>query len=100
MVDAGNRVVFDKDSNGKCISCLESKSTKVRTAIHERSGTYQFDIKVPRGRGGGVEQAGERLCLARIRNDASCDAVVTCVTTHRVYYEWNRVAACGLTQIV
>ena len=43
MVDSGNRVVFDKDANGKCISYLECKATKVRTAIHERNGTYKFD---------------------------------------------------------
>ena len=56
MVDYGNRVVFDRDANGKCISYLECKATKVRTAIQERNGTYQFDIKVPKGKGGGVEE--------------------------------------------
>ena len=48
MVDAGNRIVLDKGSDGKCISYLECKAAKIRTAIHERNGTYQFDIKVPR----------------------------------------------------
>ena len=56
MVDAGNRVVFDKDANGKCISYLEYKAAKIRTAIHERNGTYQFDIKAPQGRGAEVEE--------------------------------------------
>ena len=56
MVKAGNRVVFDEDANGNCISFLESKATKVKTAIRERNGTYQFDIKVPKGKGGGVEE--------------------------------------------
>ena len=56
MVDSGNRVVFDKDANGKCISYLECKATQIKTAIRERNGTYQFDIKVPKGRGGGVEE--------------------------------------------
>ena len=56
IVDAGNRVVFDEDSNGNYNSFLECKATKVKTAIRERNGTYQFDIKVPKGRGGGVEE--------------------------------------------
>ena len=55
-MDAGNRVVFDMDDNGKSISYLEYKATKVKTAIHERNGTYQFDIRVPKGKGGGVEE--------------------------------------------
>ena len=56
MVHHGNRVVFDVDSNGRSISYLESKSTGMKTAIHERNGTFQFDIKVPRRKGGGVEE--------------------------------------------
>ena len=56
MVDAGNRIVLDKDSEGKCVSYLECKATGVRTAIYECNGTFKFDIKVPKGRGGGVEE--------------------------------------------
>ena len=56
MVRAKNRVVFDEDDNGNCISFLECKATKIRTAIKERNGTYQFDIRVPKGKGGGVEE--------------------------------------------
>ena len=56
MVDNGNRVVFDKDANGRCISYLECKATRVKTAFRETSGTYKFDIKVPKGKGGGVEE--------------------------------------------
>ena len=56
MVDHCNPVVFDKGSSGKCISYLECKATGVETATHERNGTFQFDIKVPKGRGGGVEE--------------------------------------------
>ena len=56
MVKSGNRVVFDEDANGRCISYLESKATRVKTAIHDRNGTYQFDIKVPKSKGGGVEE--------------------------------------------
>ena len=56
MVKSGNRVVFDEDANGNCISFLECKATNVKTAIKERNGTYQFDIRVPKGKGGGVEE--------------------------------------------
>ena len=55
MVDAGNRIVLDKDAEGKCISYLECKTTGVRTSIYGCNGTFKFDIKVPKGRGGGVE---------------------------------------------
>ena len=56
MVNHGNRAVFDKDPNGRSISYLECKATGVKTAIHERSGTFQFDIKGPKGKGGVVEE--------------------------------------------
>ena len=56
MVHHGNRVVFDVDSNGRSISYLECKANGTRTAIHERNGTFQFDIRVPKGKGGGVEE--------------------------------------------
>ena len=60
MVHSGNRVVFDVDPNGHSISYLECKATGVKTAIHERCGTFQFDIKVPKGKGGGVEEVTGR----------------------------------------
>ena len=56
-VDAGDWIVVDKDVNGRCISHLECKSTGVKTAIYESNGAFRFDIKVPNGRGGGVEVA-------------------------------------------
>ena len=56
MVKSGNRFVFDEDANGNCISFLECKATQVKTAIREHNGTYKFNIKVPKGRGGGVEE--------------------------------------------
>ena len=56
MVKSGNLVVFDEDANGNCLSFLECKATKVKTAIKERNGTYQFDIRVPKGKGGGAEE--------------------------------------------
>eukprot|EP00959_Pyramimonas_sp_CCMP1952_P461238 9481258-Pyramimonas_sp.AAC.3 len=51
MVNAGNRVVFDQNSNGKSISHVEHKATGKRTAIYERNGTFQFNIVVPKGPG-------------------------------------------------
>ena len=56
MVKSGNRVVFDEDDNGNCISFLECKATQVKTAIREHNGTYKFNIRVPKGKGGGVEE--------------------------------------------
>ena len=56
MVHHGNRVVFDLDANGRSISYLESKPYGTKTAIHERNGTSQFDIRVPKGKGGGLEE--------------------------------------------
>ena len=56
MVHQGNRVVFDVDANGRSISYIECKANGIRTAIQERNGTFQFDIRVPKGKGGGVEE--------------------------------------------
>ena len=49
MVDSGNRAAFDKDGEGRCINYLECKAAGVKTAIHDRNGTYQLDINVPKG---------------------------------------------------
>ena len=37
-------------------SYVEYKPTGQKTAIYERNGTFQFSIKVPRGKGGAVEE--------------------------------------------
>ena len=50
MVNVGNRVIFDKDSNGKCCSYIEHKPTGHKTSIHERNGKFQFDLKIPKGK--------------------------------------------------
>ena len=50
VVNVGNRVVFDKDSNGKCCSYVEHKPTGHKTNIHERNGKFQFDLKIPKGK--------------------------------------------------
>ena len=50
MVTAGTGVVFDRDEHGNSLSYLEHKATGRKTVIYDRSGNYQFDIAVPRGR--------------------------------------------------
>ena len=51
MVNVGNRVVFDKGPDGKSCSYVEHKPTGHKTAIHERDGKFQFDLKIPKGKG-------------------------------------------------
>ena len=51
MMNAGNRVVFDQDSTGRCCSYLEPKATDKRTAIHDNNGNFQFTIRIPKGQG-------------------------------------------------
>ena len=43
MVDAGNRVVFDRGN-----SYIQHKGTGMTTKIEERGGAYVFDMWVPR----------------------------------------------------
>ena len=51
MVEAGNRVVLDRDSEGRPCSYVLHKATGHKTNIYERNGTFQFDLKVPKGSG-------------------------------------------------
>ena len=51
MVESGNRVTFDRDDKGKPCSYVEHKASGKKTRIHERNGTFQFDIRVPKGDG-------------------------------------------------
>ena len=71
MVRAGNKVVFDQDSSGKCCSYLEHKSTGKRTAIHENNGNFEFIIKVPKGEGSVDKVENVR---AIIKNEAGTDS--------------------------
>ena len=59
MVESGNRVTFDRDSNGKPCSYVEHKASGKRTAIPERNGAFQFDIRVPKGDGVDVAKIHE-----------------------------------------
>eukprot|EP00959_Pyramimonas_sp_CCMP1952_P185533 3879288-Pyramimonas_sp.AAC.1 len=49
MVNAGNRVVFDKDLSGRSLSHIMNKAAGKCTTIHEKNGTFQFNIMVPKG---------------------------------------------------
>ena len=51
MVNVGNRAVFDKGSDGKCCSYVEHKASGHKTHIYERNGKFQFDLKIPKGKG-------------------------------------------------
>ena len=59
MVESGNRVTFDRDDNGKPCSYVEHKASGKRTDIHERNGTFQFDIRVPKGNGMDITKVQE-----------------------------------------
>ena len=50
MVESGNRVVLDRDSNGRDCSYIEHKSTGRKTAVKEVNGAFQFQVVVPRNR--------------------------------------------------
>ena len=52
MVEAGNRVVLDRDSNGRDCSYIEHKSTGRKTTVREVNGAFQFQVVVPRNREG------------------------------------------------
>ena len=56
MVKSKNRIVFDEDEQGRSCGYVECKPTGQKTVIHERNGTFQFNIQVPKGKGGGVEE--------------------------------------------
>ena len=49
MVEAGNRAVLDRDNEGRPCSYVLHKASGHKTAIHERNGTFQFDLKIPKG---------------------------------------------------
>ena len=49
FLDTGNPVVLGRDEQGRSCSYLEHKATGHRTAVKEKGGTFQFNIRVPRG---------------------------------------------------
>ena len=48
MVEAGNRVVLDRDSYGRGCSYIEHRSTGRKTAVKEVNGAFQFQVVAPR----------------------------------------------------
>ena len=56
MLKSKNRIVFDEGEQGRSCSYGEYKPTGQNTVIHERNGTFQVNIQVPEGKGGGVEE--------------------------------------------
>ena len=49
FLDTGNRIVLDRDESGKPCSYMEHKATGHRTAVKEKRGMFQFEIRVPKG---------------------------------------------------
>ena len=55
--ETGNRIVLGRDDQGRSCSYLERKASGQKTVIHERNGAFQLDIRIPRGKGRGVQEA-------------------------------------------
>ena len=49
FLDTGNRIVLDRDEAGNPCSYMEHKATGHRTAVKEKRGMFQFEIRVPKG---------------------------------------------------
>ena len=60
MVEAGNRIVLDRDAQGRSCSYIEHKSTGQKTAVHEKNGAFQLNIIIPKGKGEEVSAVQER----------------------------------------
>ena len=58
VLDTGNRIVLDRDEQGRSCSYLEHNASGHRTVVKEVRGTFQFDIRVPRGTTNESEDTG------------------------------------------
>ena len=58
FLDTGNRIVLDRDASGKPCSYMEHKATGHRTVVNEVRGTFQFNIRVPKGTSSEREATG------------------------------------------
>ena len=67
FLDTGNRIVLDRDETGKPCSYMEHKASGHRTVVKERRGTFQFDIRVPKG----VSTESEKSGVGEVRDRAS-----------------------------
>lgn len=56
MGEAKNRIAFDMDKQGRYCGYVECEPTGQTTSIYEKNGTFQFNIQVPKGNGGGVPE--------------------------------------------
>ena len=54
FLDTGNRVVLDRDEQGRSCSYLDHKATGHRTAVSEKGGTFQFNVRIPKGNASAV----------------------------------------------
>ena len=61
ILESGNRVTFDRDDDGKPCSFIEHEATGKRTSIHERNGSFQVDVRVPKGNGADVTKTPETV---------------------------------------
>ena len=59
MLEAGSRVVLDRDPNGRDCSYIERKASGRRAAVHERSGSFQFNVTAPKPEGEEVSRTAE-----------------------------------------
>ena len=60
MLETGNRIVLDRDEQGRSCSYIEHKSSGQKTAVHEKNGAFQFNIIIPKGKGEEVSSVQER----------------------------------------
>ena len=49
MLDAGNKVVFERGN-----SYIMDKTGRIKTAIHERTGAFVFDLWMPKAKEGSI----------------------------------------------
>ena len=64
MLDAGNKVVFEKDN-----SYISDKSGKVKTTIQERNGAFVFDLWMPKGNEATIAKAKDNRYQALMEED-------------------------------
>ena len=58
-MESGSEIVLDREIKGKPCSEVEHEATGERTVIHERNGTFQFNVRVPKSSVTGANRAWE-----------------------------------------
>ena len=64
MLDAGNKLVFEKGN-----SYISEKSGKVKTTIQERNGAFVFDLWMPKGKEGAIANVNANRYQALMEED-------------------------------